>query len=134
MLKKVFCVDDDSIALMLYKMVIKKAAFTDEIITAYNGQEALEYYDTLLSENSEPMDYPELIFLDLNMPIMGGWEFLERFSNEEYAAFRDTKVIILSSTIDPADLRRVGEFPIVIDFLSKPISKEMLENLKSKWM
>ena len=73
---------------------------------------------------------PQLIFLDLNMPIMNGWEFLDVFSQENYkSTFFDTKVIILSSTIDPSDYQKAKGYQMVSHFLSKPITVEMLENL-----
>ena len=130
MLDRILFVDDDPITLMLCKMVITKALFSNEIVTAKNGQEALKYYDSLKAENS--INKPQLIFLDLNMPVMDGWDFLESFMTEEYSDFHDSKVIILSSTIDPEDLEKTKKYPMVIEFLSKPISKEMLEYLKDK--
>jgi CheY-like chemotaxis protein len=129
MLDKILCVDDDPITLMLCKMVIIKASFSKEIITAKNGQEALKYFDSIKSNISTK---PQLIFLDLNMPVMDGWEFLDAFNTSEFSGFHDSKVIILSSTIDPEDLEKSKKYPMVIDFLSKPISKEMLEYLKDK--
>jgi len=134
MLDSILCVDDDAITLMLCKMVIKKAAFTNEIITATNGEEALNYIKTLKEANSNGTlkKEPQLIFLDLNMPVMGGWEFLESFSSPEYSEYNHIKVIILSSTVDPTDLENSKKYPMVIDFLSKPISKEMLEYVKNK--
>lgn len=128
MVTKILCVDDDPITLMLYKMVIRKAEFAQEIATARNGEEALAFFNERQSDNDGD-DYPKLIFLDLNMPVMGGWEFLDHF-NEKYLSFTDTKVIVLSSTIDPTDIDKAKTYPMVIDFQSKPISKEMLANLK----
>ncbi|TRX15840.1 response regulator [Flavobacterium franklandianum] len=130
MLETILCIDDDPITLMLCKMVIKKALFSNEIATAKNGEEAIKHFDNLKTNHS--INKPQLIFLDLNMPVMNGWEFLERFITEEYSEYHDTKVIILSSTIDPQDLEKSKKYPMVIDFLSKPISKEMLEFLKNK--
>ena len=131
MLQKILCVDDDPITLMLYKMVIAKSSFTEEIITAKNGQEALDYYDNLNAEND--FFCPELVFLDLNMPVMGGWEFLDNFTKEEYNQFNQkTKVIVLSSTIDPNDIEKSKKYSMVIDFMSKPVTKEMLEGLKQR--
>lgn len=131
MLKKILCVDDDPITLMLYKMVIAKSSFTEEIVTAKNGQEALDYYIKLNEANDDCC--PDLIFLDLNMPVMGGWEFLDNFEDKHYERFHDkTKVIVLSSTIDPNDIEKSKKYPMVIDFMSKPITKEMLEDLKQK--
>jgi CheY-like chemotaxis protein len=130
MLQTILCIDDDSITLMLCKMVITKASFSKEIATAKNGEEALKYFDNLKKTHS--VNKFQLIFLDLNMPVMGGWEFLDSFSTIDYSDYNDTKVIILSSTIDPEDLEKSKKFPMVIDFLSKPISIEMLEYLKEK--
>ncbi|WP_225318071.1 response regulator [Flavobacterium luteum] len=95
----ILCVDDDPITLMLCKMVISKSSFSKEIITAQNGEEALDYFDNLKLNNLGVTikDYPKLVFLDLNMPIMDGWDFLDHFSTEEYTSyFKDTKVIVLS--------------------------------------
>jgi CheY-like chemotaxis protein len=134
MLTKILCIDDDAITLMLCKMVISKNSFSNEIVTATNGEEALNYFKTLkktISDDSS-IKLPKLIFLDLNMPVMGGWEFLDCFSTEEYSDFNSIKTIILSSTIDPEDFEKSKKYPMVIDFLSKPISKEMLEYLKIK--
>lgn len=133
MLDLILCVDDDPITLMLCKMVLSRSDFAKEIITAQNGEEALNYFDDLKLNNlgNEINKYPLLIFLDLNMPVMGGWEFLDHFSQEEYRTqFKDCKVIVLSSTIDPDDINKAKTYPMVLDFLSKPISKEMLEDLK----
>jgi CheY-like chemotaxis protein len=134
MLDLVLCIDDDPIALMLCKKVIIKASFSSEITTAQNGEEALKYFNTIKYNipKDEPKKYPQLIFLDLNMPVMGGWEFLNLFNTPDYAEFHSTKVIILSSTIDPEDLEKAKTYPMVIDFLSKPITTTMLESLKSE--
>ena len=131
MIKKILCVDDDPITLMLYKMVIAKASLSETVIAAKNGQEALEYYDNLKSESDD--NFPELVFLDLNMPVMGGWEFLDNFIETRYNMFnKKTKIIVLSSTIDPQDIEKVKNYPIIIDFISKPVTKEMLEKLKER--
>ncbi len=134
MLAKILCIDDDPITLMLCKMVITKASFSNEIITATNGEEALHYFNALkLSESNKlSTEHPQLIFLDLNMPVMGGWEFLDSFVTEDYSDFNTIKVIVLSSTIDPEDLEKAKKYPMVIDFLSKPITKGMLEYIQNK--
>ena len=86
MLDSILFIDDDPITLMLCKMVTKKASFSNEIATSKNGEEALQYFNTLkeIGPNNELKKQPQLIFLDLNMPVMGGWEFLESFSTSEY--------------------------------------------------
>lgn len=131
MLDKILCVDDDAITLMLCKKVIIKTGFSKETVTAQNGEEALKYFDNI-TENTNNTTLPQLIFLDLNMPILGGWEFLDIFSEPKYSSFNKTKIVVLSSTIDPEDLEKAKKYPMVIDFLSKPISVSMLDYLNSK--
>jgi CheY-like chemotaxis protein len=134
MLDLIMCIDDDPITLMLFKKVINKALFSKEIITAQNGEEALAFFKLLKNSSKEDTitNQPQLIFLDLNMPVMGGWEFLDRFNTSEYSNFNNTKVIVLSSTIDPEDINKSKTYPIVIDFLPKPITTSMLDYLITK--
>ncbi len=131
MLDLILCIDDDPITLMLCKKVITKASFSDTIITAKNGEEALEYFDSILDKQEENI-LPQLIFLDLNMPVMDGWEFLDNFSTDKYSKVNSTKIVVLSSTIDPEDLEKSKKYPMVIDFLSKPITINTLSYLESK--
>lgn len=134
MLDLILCVDDDPITLMLCKKVISKTLFSNEIITAQNGEKALDYFDAIKNSDIDNSGHklPQLIFLDLNMPVMGGWEFLDCFNTSEYSDFSTIKVVILSSTIDPEDLEKAKKYPMVIDFLSKPITLSMLDYLTAK--
>ena len=136
MLDKILCVDDDPITLMLCRKVVEKVEFAKEIVTAKNGAEAIEYFDRLLSERKVKgsSEYPKLVLLDLNMPVMDGWEFLQTYMSRDYQnVFTSTRFIVLSSSIDPFDINKAKTYP-VIGFLSKPITKEMLENLKSQFL
>jgi len=128
MLDIIMCVDDDPITLMLFKKIVEKASFAKEIVNAMNGEEAITFINAITYEDSKP----QLIFLDLNMPIMSGWEFLDLFNNSTYYKLNNTKIIILTSTIDPEDIKKSKTYPNVIEFLSKPITVEMLNYLKSK--
>jgi CheY-like chemotaxis protein len=134
MLDLIMCIDDDPITLMLSKKVINKALFSKEIITAQNGEEALEFFKSLKDTTAKEAipNQPQLILLDLNMPVMGGWEFLDHFSTPEYSDFNNINVIILSSTIDPEDINKSKNYPIVTDFLPKPITTSMLNYLANK--
>jgi CheY-like chemotaxis protein len=130
MINKILCIDDDPITLMLCKKVILKSDFSNNIDTAKNGKEALDYFDNLINENNTSI--PEIIFLDLNMPIMDGWDFLDAFMQNRYSEFyKKSKVIILSSSVDPKDIDKSKEYPNVIKFLAKPITKDILNNLQT---
>jgi CheY-like chemotaxis protein len=130
MLNKVFFIDDDSVALMLNRKLIEKTSFANEMITALNGKIALDYYQDLLNQPEVPEDYPNLVFLDLNMPIMDGWEFLEEFSKPAFKRFENTRIVVLSSSIDPADLHRSQQYSMVVDFVQKPVTVEVLERFQ----
>lgn len=135
MLDKILCVDDDPITLMLCRKVVEKVEFAKEIITVNNGEEAIEYFDALFEERktNSAIVYPKLVLLDLNMPVMDGWEFLESYITKEYHnVFDSTRFIVLSSSIDPYDINKSKTYP-VIGFLSKPVTKEMLEDLKTQF-
>ena len=128
MIKKLLCIDDDETTLMLIKLVVEKAAFAKEVITKSSAQEALEYYRAL-SDKSVETDYPELIFLDLNMPVMSGWEFLEEFIVKYYPGLNDTKVLILSSSTNPVDKTKAQQYPIILGYIPKPITVDLLKKL-----
>jgi CheY-like chemotaxis protein len=132
MLETIMCIDDDPITQMLIKKVIQKVAFSKEIITAQNGEEALGILNQLKSGNNKATNIsPQIIFLDLNMPVMGGWEFLDFFNTLNYSEFNTIKVVILTSTIDPEDIEKSKTYPNVITFQSKPITVEMLDHIRN---
>jgi len=128
MLELIMCIDDDPITSMLFKKVVQKASFAKKIINASNGEEALMLINNISNEETKP----QLLFLDLNMPVINGWEFLDLFQQSDYFHVYDTKIIILTSTIDPDDIKKSESYPNVIEFLSKPITIEMLRYLSSK--
>jgi CheY-like chemotaxis protein len=133
MIKKLLCIDDDNTTLMLIKMVTEKASFAKEVITASNGREGLEYYQNLLEGPADKReDYPQLIFLDLNMPVMNGWEFLDEFVKNILPEVPDTKVVILSSSANPVDKEKAKQYPIIIGYISKPITADLLKMLVKK--
>lgn len=129
MFNKILCVDDDPITLMILKMTMKKCDFATSVETVMDGTEAVRYYEELLQNPS--IAAPELIFLDLNMPLMSGWAFLEVFIKRFQASFPDTKVIILSSSIDPDDIKKAATVGCVKEFISKPINTLTLNRIKS---
>ena len=131
MINKILCVDDDSISLTISKLLLKRTGFTNDVVTAVDGSDALDYFKDLFATSSQPVDdAPSLILLDINMPVMNGWEFLEAYIPLFVDKLPNTKIIILSSTIDPEDFSRAKKFPVVAQFVSKPLSVENLAELK----
>ncbi len=72
---------------------------------------------------------PEIIFLDINMPVMNGWDFLEEFEKIKNSFKPLPRIFILSSTVDPEDYRKAKSFSTVADFISKPLMKEFLDRI-----
>lgn len=132
MIKKVLCVDDDTISLTISQLLLKRTGFAQEVHTAIDGSEALEYFERLFAEEADPVAAaPELILLDINMPVMNGWEFLQEYNPRFRDKLTNTHIVILSSTIDPEDFALAKQYPVVVQFISKPLSVENLEELKS---
>lgn len=135
MLPLVMCIDDDAIVQMLSEIILLENNFCEKIVPALDGKEGLNYFlvQKLLPVVAQKI--PNLIFLDINMPIMDGWDFLAEFNNE-YAIFhQQVKVIILSSSENPQDMKKAKANPFVIDFIPKPLEAEHLNILKTtEWL
>lgn len=129
-LKRILCINDNELTLFIQNQILNKSSLTEEVITALNGQRGLDYCRNLIKENeNDPDKYPALIFLDLHMPVMDGWEFLQHYSSEILPHFKNTKVIITSYSIDEADYERSKQYPFVIDFLTSSLSTSYLQSL-----
>ena len=124
---KVLLVEDDPITILICKRIIQFTGFSEEVIALNNGQEALHYLHQMLNQTVEKM--PEIIFLDLNMPVMNGWEFLDQFMVLLPTIEKPPLIYILSSTIDEGDRLRGLSYDCVKDFISKPLTKEFLDKI-----
>ncbi|MCW5514922.1 response regulator [Muriicola sp. Z0-33] len=119
-------IDDDPIFIYGTKRIMKEVHFCDDVLVYSNGQEAIEGL-TAINEQGDVL--PSVIFLDLNMPIMNGWEFLELFTKLPNHNIDDVTIYIISSSIDPRDLERVQNYNIVHNYILKPITHKDLEGV-----
>jgi CheY-like chemotaxis protein len=134
MLQKVMVVNDNELLLMIAKKVIAISHFAQETVTATDGIQALDYFDSLLEQKGyQAMDVPEFMFLDLHMPGMDGWEFLEIFTEKYQSYFPNLKIAILSASVDMTDMLMLVKYPIVVDFINTAIDETVLNNIQTKF-
>lgn len=114
----IFLVDDDPINNLINRRLLGKTGIGKCIEEFLSAQDALEKIKELPKEGSL------LIFLDINMPVLNGWEFLDKYTT--LFPEREDKIVILSSSIDFQDRQKAFEYPIVSGFLEKPLSLEKI--------
>lgn len=123
LLKTIAIVDDDEIFVYLTRKAIDQAMIVEEIKVFGNGRDAINF----LKENaSNPELLPEIILLDLSMPVMDGWQFLEEFHVIKPKVEKKIIIYIVTSSISPDDIRRSKGYNEVSDYIIKPITKEKL--------
>jgi CheY-like chemotaxis protein len=122
----ILLVEDDPITVMVCEKIIRMTDFSEEVQTKQNGHDALQHIQHLLATNSS---MHQIIFLDINMPVMNGWDFLQEFETLKSQLPSIPRVFILSSTVDPEDRKRAAEFSVVQGFFSKPLTQENLRLL-----
>lgn len=122
----IFLVDDDSEDNYFHQIVIREMNITDTIEIAQNGLEALAF---LTKPNQVA---PQLIFLDINMPKMNGWEFLEAYVKLSSDQKAKVIVVMLTTSINPADRKRAEQFPEIASFCSKPLTEKMMVEILEK--
>lgn len=126
--KSVLLVEDDPITIMVCERILQLTGFAEEVKSATNGVEAIEYLNHLTQTDKSAL--PSVIFLDINMPVMNGWEFLENFSTIRHYFAEMPLIYVLSSTVDPEDSQRAESFGIVERFISKPLTKDILDSIQ----
>ncbi|SEK82093.1 Response regulator receiver domain-containing protein [Aquimarina amphilecti] len=123
-------IDDDSVYVNLVKRIIEAKQLCKNLLVFENGKEALSYFEAILTNVSEE-NIPEIIFLDLNMPVMDGWEFLEKFISIKNNFGKVITLYIVSSSINPLDITKAKNMKGVKDYLIKPVTIEDLESIFS---
>ena len=117
----ILLIDDSDSDNFLHTRILKKTGITDKIIVKNNGVTALEYLKEQIAIDSTD---PELIFLDINMPGMNGWEFLEAYEKLEKRNNGLLVVVMLTTSLNPDDRTKAVRLGYVGDFINKPLNTD----------
>lgn len=121
-------VDDDKIFQLTASKTLKATALTDSILQFENGEEALKF---LRQHTSNPEVLPDYIFLDINMPMIDGWMFLEDYEQLKNKFSKPINIYMVSSSIDTRDIERAKKNINVKDYITKPVTRDkFIEVLK----
>lgn len=122
-LNSILLIDDDEIANYINASVVKHVDCCETVVTVQSGQAALDY---LTSENDGAYPQPDLIFLDINMPGMNGWEFLEHYQKLKESQRGKVIVVMLTSSVNPDDMAKARSMQEITEFKTKPMTEQML--------
>jgi CheY-like chemotaxis protein len=123
----VLLIDDDEINNFISIKLIKKAMLNTEIMACLNGKFAIEQLADI--QRKDPAKMPDYILLDINMPIMNGWEFLDEYKRLNIDPQGKSKIYIISSSVFSNDINKAKSYPLVKDFISKPLNVEKIKEL-----
>lgn len=129
-LSGILLIDDNETSNFLNERLLKRMDLTDHIQVVTNGKQALDYLEKL---SREPDGYikPELILLDINMPVLDGFEFLELFQQLDARFRKGIRIAMLSTSNHPQDTGKAGEYNAF--YLTKPLTIEKMETLLDRF-
>lgn len=122
----ILIIDDDEINNFIAAKLIDKIPPRARVSTCLNGEEGIDYIKSRLDKQQE---LPDIIFLDINMPVMNGWEFLEEYATLTSKISKKIVINMLSSSVYNDDISKSKTYPTVNRFISKPLTIEKIQDL-----
>ena len=122
--RQMLLIDDDHAVNFIHKIMIEKSDLCNNVLTVLTGIEALEY----LIKLEDPDQAPDIILLDVNMPEMTGWEFLEEYAKLDSKIHEKVKIYMLSSSQREEDVEMAKQNDNVLGFFNKPLNIDVLQS------
>jgi two-component system chemotaxis response regulator CheY len=123
----IFLVDDDHIYQFTAKKTLESMGLAEHVSVFHDGEKALRYIKDHIDDTAS---LPDVIFLDINMPVMDGWQFIEEFQHLDMRKKID--LYMVSSSVDEADMKRSLNYPVISDYIIKPVGRTRFAELLSK--
>lgn len=119
----ILIIDDDQVNNFLFSRMVQTVGISEKAETVTSGRQGLVLLEEKIA-SGEPL--PKVIFLDINMPLMNGWEFLEKYKEMPSSIRRQINLYMLSSSVYPEDINKAKSYEDVVDYITKPLTKEIL--------
>jgi CheY-like chemotaxis protein len=124
-------IDDDKIYQFMLHKIIRDHKLAERLVPFFDGEKAIQY---LRDNYANIENIPDILFLDVNMPIMDGWQFMEEYASIKANINKKIDIFLLSSSVNPIDIERASKISEVSSYLVKPIKlhevKKIFKNLK----
>jgi CheY-like chemotaxis protein len=127
----VLLIDDDEINNMICTKIISKNDFAGNIVACSSARQGLKYLEETQTDSEKVV--PSVIFLDINMPVMNGWDFLDQYKQMDSLQGKEIILIMLSSSSSSSDLTRAKSYPQVSDYITKPLTATHLQQIREKF-
>ena len=130
MIKNIWVIDDDEIFQFTAQKYIELKKAAEKAVSFINGHEAMNHLQQIAHDSDE---LPDVILLDINMPIFDGWQFIKEFTRVQQALKKRVLIFLTTSSIDRTDFEKAKDIPIIAGYIIKPLSEEKINNILEQY-